>query len=241
MAKANPFRFSTKYQDDETDLLYYGYRYYSASTGRWLSRDPAEEDGGENVYAFVSNDPISAMDLLGLVDSKFKVTVGDGWKWPINNTAGTWGQPWWCADGDYSVGQTTASSWVEITSRNAGGGACNTVNKPDPAGTITLYLRDPCPGKFTVVIKYRVGLTGTGPRGAAAGRVQAGWKVAFQGTGYTKSPLQEENLFVFEADVGKDWTPVAIYIPTVSFPKDNGKRSTGRASGFMEFLNAKKK
>jgi hypothetical protein len=27
MAKANPFRFSTKYQDDETDLLYYGYHY----------------------------------------------------------------------------------------------------------------------------------------------------------------------------------------------------------------------
>ena len=23
LAKANPFRFSTKYQDDETDLLYY--------------------------------------------------------------------------------------------------------------------------------------------------------------------------------------------------------------------------
>ena len=23
MARANPFRFSTKYQDDETDLLYY--------------------------------------------------------------------------------------------------------------------------------------------------------------------------------------------------------------------------
>ncbi|HCL92873.1 MAG TPA: RHS repeat-associated core domain-containing protein [Verrucomicrobiota bacterium] len=40
MAKANLFRFSTKYQDGETDLLYYGYRYYNASTGRWLSRDP---------------------------------------------------------------------------------------------------------------------------------------------------------------------------------------------------------
>jgi RHS repeat-associated protein len=39
MAKANPVRFSTKYQDDETDLLYYGYRYYNASTGRWLNRD----------------------------------------------------------------------------------------------------------------------------------------------------------------------------------------------------------
>jgi RHS repeat-associated protein len=36
--KANPFRFSSKYQDDETDLLYYGYRYYNASTGRWLRK-----------------------------------------------------------------------------------------------------------------------------------------------------------------------------------------------------------
>ncbi|HOC58217.1 MAG TPA: RHS repeat-associated core domain-containing protein [Verrucomicrobiota bacterium] len=45
LAKANPFRFSTKYQDDETDLLYYGYRYYSASTGRWISRDPINELG----------------------------------------------------------------------------------------------------------------------------------------------------------------------------------------------------
>ena len=34
------FRFSTKYQDDESDLVYYGYRYYKASMGTWLSRDP---------------------------------------------------------------------------------------------------------------------------------------------------------------------------------------------------------
>ncbi len=31
MAKANPFRFSTKFQDSETDLLYYGFRYYNPS------------------------------------------------------------------------------------------------------------------------------------------------------------------------------------------------------------------
>jgi RHS repeat-associated protein len=42
MAKLNPFRFSTKYQDDETDLVMYPYRPYNASTGRWLSRDPIE-------------------------------------------------------------------------------------------------------------------------------------------------------------------------------------------------------
>jgi RHS repeat-associated protein len=45
MAKVNPFRFSTKYQDDESDLLYYGYRYYKPSTGTWLSRDPLGEMG----------------------------------------------------------------------------------------------------------------------------------------------------------------------------------------------------
>ena len=39
-APTNPFRFSTRYTDDDTGLLYYGYRYLSASLGTWLSRDP---------------------------------------------------------------------------------------------------------------------------------------------------------------------------------------------------------
>ncbi len=34
VARNNPFRFSTKYADDESDLLYYGYGYYKASL-RW--------------------------------------------------------------------------------------------------------------------------------------------------------------------------------------------------------------
>jgi RHS repeat-associated protein len=65
MAKANPFRFSTKYQEDETDLLYYGYRYYSASTGRWISRDPIQERGGPHLYQFVFGDPVAHRDALG--------------------------------------------------------------------------------------------------------------------------------------------------------------------------------
>jgi RHS repeat-associated protein len=82
MAQANPFRFSTKYQDDETDLLYYGYRYYSASAGSWLSRDPAQELSfwlmsriarirgslftTEREYGFCFNNPINEVDLFGL-------------------------------------------------------------------------------------------------------------------------------------------------------------------------------
>ena len=39
-AETNPFRFSSKFTDDETGLVYYGYRYYDPPRGRWLSRDP---------------------------------------------------------------------------------------------------------------------------------------------------------------------------------------------------------
>jgi RHS repeat-associated protein len=43
-ADANPWRFSTK-QMDEWGLCYYGYRYFSPETGRWLSRDPLGDVG----------------------------------------------------------------------------------------------------------------------------------------------------------------------------------------------------
>ena len=66
MAEKNPFRFSTKYTDTETDLLYYGYRYLNPQTGRWLNRDPIEEEGGVNLYGFVGNCPVCRSDLLGL-------------------------------------------------------------------------------------------------------------------------------------------------------------------------------
>ena len=41
------------------------YRYYDPVTGRWRSRDPIEEKGGLNLYAFVGNDVINANDYLG--------------------------------------------------------------------------------------------------------------------------------------------------------------------------------
>lgn len=68
LAKKNPLRFSTKYIDDESGHLYYGFRYYNPSSGRWLGRDPAGEDTGEvNLYGFVSNDPLDSVDGLGLM------------------------------------------------------------------------------------------------------------------------------------------------------------------------------
>ena len=67
-AAANPFRFSTKYTDPETDLLYYGYRYYHPTTGRWLNRDPLGEAGGVNLYRACKNDLGGRIDALGLYE-----------------------------------------------------------------------------------------------------------------------------------------------------------------------------
>jgi RHS repeat-associated protein len=72
MAKANPFRFSTQYQDDETDLMYFHYRYYSPPTGRWLSRDPIGEPGFDgNQYFTFSKDDLQALAVLDPEDENF--------------------------------------------------------------------------------------------------------------------------------------------------------------------------
>src|SRR6266545_7180181 len=65
VALDNPFRFSTKFQDDYAELLYYGFRFYNSSTGRWLNRDPISEAGGFNLYGFCRNDPIYYIDAYG--------------------------------------------------------------------------------------------------------------------------------------------------------------------------------
>ncbi len=65
-AQSNPFRFSTKFTDEETGCLYYGYRSYNPITGRWLSRDPYGERGGLNEYCANLNNCIANVDFLGL-------------------------------------------------------------------------------------------------------------------------------------------------------------------------------
>ena len=60
-----PFRFSTKFYDGETGLYYYGRRYMSPSQGRFLGRDPLEEQGGLNLYGFCNNDGVNRWDFMG--------------------------------------------------------------------------------------------------------------------------------------------------------------------------------
>ena len=65
LADAFSFGFSTQYHDREVGMVGYKRRFYRPDLGRWLNRDPIEEEGGENLYAFCGNAPILYVDILG--------------------------------------------------------------------------------------------------------------------------------------------------------------------------------
>jgi len=52
--------------ENASGMPHYGFRYYSPDLGRWINRDPIEEEGGANLYGFVGNQPIRKWDKLGL-------------------------------------------------------------------------------------------------------------------------------------------------------------------------------
>ena len=65
----NNWRFSSK-RKDESNLIYFGRRYYDSDYGRWLTPDPEGFQDGLNLYAFVLNDPLIKVDLYGLMSYK---------------------------------------------------------------------------------------------------------------------------------------------------------------------------
>lgn len=73
-----PFRFSTKFTDVETGLVYYGHRYYEPRNGRFINRDPIEESGGLNLYGFCGNNGINRWDVLGHEVGEHLSTRDDG-------------------------------------------------------------------------------------------------------------------------------------------------------------------
>ena len=61
----NPWRFSSKRHDPETGFVYFGERYYSPKTARWITPDPIGFDDGMNLYAYVHNNPFKYIDYDG--------------------------------------------------------------------------------------------------------------------------------------------------------------------------------
>jgi RHS repeat-associated protein len=61
-----PFGFAGGLYDRRTTLSHFGARAYDPATGRWLQKDPIGFAGGDaNLYAYVGNDPVNAVDPTG--------------------------------------------------------------------------------------------------------------------------------------------------------------------------------
>jgi len=65
LAAANVYRFSSKELHAPSGHYYYGFRFYDPQAQRWINRDPLGEEGGVNLYGFVGNGPIGAVDPDG--------------------------------------------------------------------------------------------------------------------------------------------------------------------------------
>jgi len=53
----NPFQYTARELDTETNLYDYRARYFDPTTGRFLSEDPIRFEGGINFYRYAGNDP----------------------------------------------------------------------------------------------------------------------------------------------------------------------------------------
>lgn len=76
----NEWQHSTKRKVQNANLLGYELRIFDAAIGRWLSRDPLEEDGGIAIRAFVRNAAVCSIDPLGLSEierSAERVGIGN--------------------------------------------------------------------------------------------------------------------------------------------------------------------
>ncbi|PYJ59379.1 MAG: hypothetical protein DME24_12920 [Verrucomicrobia bacterium] len=66
LADANLYRFSSQEYHPNSGLLLYLRRAYDPNLQRWLNRDPIDERGGINLFAYCRNNPVIFVDATGL-------------------------------------------------------------------------------------------------------------------------------------------------------------------------------
>lgn len=124
-------RFPGQYYDEETGFHYNYYRTYDPSTGRYLESDPIGILGGLNTYVYVSGNPLSGVDPLGLIEWHGTYYQASASRWYIGPTKyifTLWSE---CVDGRKAYARVHANAL----------GVGRSLNLGNSGGEIT--LRDP--------------------------------------------------------------------------------------------------
>ena len=85
-----PFRFSTRLYHDRSGFIYMIGRWYDPATGRFLSRDPIQENGGINLYEAFAGNPVNNIDPDGRVVETIVDVASIGW-----SAVDLWRNPSW--------------------------------------------------------------------------------------------------------------------------------------------------
>ena len=65
---AQPYAYTAREQDEESEFYYYRARYYDPGSGRFISEDPLGLGGGDiNFYRYLSNGPVNGTDPTGKI------------------------------------------------------------------------------------------------------------------------------------------------------------------------------
>ncbi len=67
-APLSPWTFSSKRLEENTSFFFFGRRIYDTHTVMWLTLDPLGFNAGPNLYAYVKNNPLTSVDLYGLLE-----------------------------------------------------------------------------------------------------------------------------------------------------------------------------
>ncbi|WP_428739425.1 RHS repeat domain-containing protein [Sulfurimonas sp.] len=74
-----PFGFGGGLQDQDTQLVHFGYIELDTYTGKWTTKDPIDFNGGDsNLYGYVLGGPVNLVDPEGL----------SIWPWGDNDSSG---------------------------------------------------------------------------------------------------------------------------------------------------------
>ena len=129
------FGFTGHYQHADAKLALAPLRAYSSGLGRWLSRDPVQETGGINLYAYVRNKALRFIDPYG--DTCYPPLTKPGDKSPVLEPGDT-----------VSVGDeewTYLGSWNSWVGNDGHG---NVIRKWTARYSVKTWWRDKC-GKRT--------------------------------------------------------------------------------------------